>query len=272
MSSSKLLAGPLNHLRQCRHGFMLYNTNDVLIGRSLDVYGEFSEGETDAFRQLLRPGNIVVDVGANIGTHTLFFAQAVGRGGLVYAFEPQRIVFQTLCANLALNSITNVFCYQAALGEAPGTVLVPPLDYAQPNNYGSLELGTHTAGERVSVWRLDDLELPSCRLIKVDVEGMELQVLRGAAGMIGRHQPILYVENDRPHNSLELERYIESLGYEMYWHLPALFNPNNYDRNPENIFDNLISGNLLCVHPASDTRVSGLPRAVPGQPAPFSYS
>ena len=109
-----------NRFKACRHGTMLYNVNDAYVGKSFELYGEFSQGETELFGQILEPGNIVLEVGANIGAHTLFLAKAVGPQGAVLAFEPQRVVFQTLCANMALNSITNVRCQQAALGRGAG--------------------------------------------------------------------------------------------------------------------------------------------------------
>ncbi len=59
-------------MKQCRHGVMLYNINDMYVGRSLDLYGEFSEGEAAMLGQILRPGMVVCDIGANIGCHTVF--------------------------------------------------------------------------------------------------------------------------------------------------------------------------------------------------------
>ena len=71
----KLIGGPgFNHLVEARHGYVLYNVNDRYIGRSVEHYGEWSPGETALFAQFCRPGHYVVDVGANIGTHTLAFA------------------------------------------------------------------------------------------------------------------------------------------------------------------------------------------------------
>ncbi len=67
-----------NRQKACRYGQMLYNLNDQYIGRSLDLYGEFSEGEVDLFRQIVKPGQIVVEVGANLGAHTVFLARQVG--------------------------------------------------------------------------------------------------------------------------------------------------------------------------------------------------
>ncbi|MGD9720320.1 MAG: FkbM family methyltransferase [Pirellulales bacterium] len=266
-----------NRQRACRYGQMLYNTNDMYVGRSLELYGEFSEGEIDLFRQVIHPGNVVIEVGANIGSHTVFLAQQVGRNGLVVAFEPQRIVFQTLCANLALNSITNVVALHQAVGSQSGEIFVPQLDCLKENNFGGLSLGEYNKGEIVSVVQLDCANLPRCDFIKVDVEGMEEDVLRGAAGLIARFQPVMYVENDRQEKSDSLVRYIDSLGYRMAWHRPPLYNPQNFLGNAENIFCRrtgdtvieIVSANMLCVPKASQIQLQGFPPVeVPPPPTP----
>jgi FkbM family methyltransferase len=237
-----------NKQRDCRYGRMLFNQHDIYIGRSLDAYGEFSEGEVELFRQVVQEGSVVVEVGANIGVHTLFFARQVGPNGAVIAFEPQRVVFQTLCANMALNSVTNCQCYQQAVGAQPGEICVPVLDYLRENNYGGLSLGTLREGERTPLATLDSLSLGRCSFLKVDVEGMEAAVLEGAANLIEQCRPILYVENDRREKAAELVRTIDRLGYALYWHTPPLFNPQNYLQNPENVFGNIASVNMVCIH------------------------
>lgn len=248
----------INRLKESRHGKMLYNIHDVYIGRSFDIYGEFSQLEVVLFEQMVVAGDIVIDVGANIGAHTLYFAKAVGPTGAVLAFEPQRIVFQTLCANMALNSVTNVHCFQQGLAEKPGSLNTVPVSYGSQNNFGGLALGNYAGGEVVEVGRLDRFNLPRCKLLKVDVEGMELQVLKGATGLIEKHKPILYVENDRPQNSDALIAFIDSLGYRMYWHRPGLFNPDNFLHNPNNVFGNIVSLNLLCLHGSMQQKVDGM--------------
>jgi len=254
-----------NCLKDCRHGRMLFNQNDLYVGRSLDLYGEFSEGEVVIYRQVLRPGHIVLDVGANIGAHTLFFARQVGPSGKVFAFEPQRIVFQTLCANMALNSITNAWCLLEAAGSEAGVLIVPSLNYQQSGNFGGIALGSSSAGEPVPVVTIDSLNLPSCQLIKIDVEGMEETVLRGAVNTVARFKPILYVENDRPAKSESLIRYIDSLGYAMYWHLPRLYNPQNFLGNSLNVFGEIVSRNMLCFHRSVARHIEGFqPVQVPG--------
>jgi FkbM family methyltransferase len=239
--------GPFNRVKECRHGTFVYNVNDQYIGRSLDRYGESSEIELDFFKRVIEPGDVIVDVGANIGTHTVFFAKATGITGQVYAFEPQRLMFQTLCANLALNSLVNVFARQAAVSDAPGELAVPTLDPWVEQNFGGMQLGKVNAGEAVPVITIDSMNLPNCHLMKVDVEGMELAVLKGAEKTIRKYQPVLYVENDRVERSEALVKYIDSLEYEMYRHMPPLFNPENFLKNTENVFGTIVSNNMICV-------------------------
>lgn len=227
---------------------MLYNIHDTYIGRSLDLYGEYSEGEVEVFRQIIRPGHIVVEVGANLGAHTVYLAQQVELAGLVLAFEPQRLVYQTLCANLALNNIPNVVALQQAVGAEPGLIKIPMLDYRRENNFGGLALGSFEVGEDVPVVTVDSFNLTRCNFIKVDVEGMEKQVLRGASRTIELYKPILYVENDQRDKSQALVQYIDSIGYKMYWHRPYYFSPNNFFGNMENVFPNIVSINMLCLH------------------------
>jgi len=104
----------------------------------------------------------------------------------------------------------------------------------------------------------DDLEVGQLNLIKLDVEGMELEALRGAEGLIRRFRPALYVENDRVEKSEALIRHLMGLDYRLYWHRPHLFNPENYFGERENIFPNLASINMLCLPRAAEQQVTGL--------------
>jgi FkbM family methyltransferase len=233
-------------LRRCREGVLMYNINDRFIGQALDRYGEISRGEAALFAQLVRPGMIAVEAGANIGILTVPLARLVGPGGGVVAFEPQRMVHQMLCGNLALNAISNVTVYQAAVGSQPGSINVPPVDYAAVGNFGGVSLGG-AAGETVPLHIIDELYLQRCEFIKIDVEGMECEVLQGAAQTMRRFRPRLYVENDRVDKSPDLIEHLFSLDYRLYWHLPPLFEPDNYFGNPENVFGNIVSVNMVCL-------------------------
>ena len=165
---------------------------------------------------------------------------------------------------MALNSITNVCALHVAAGAVAGRLIVPRLNYAVQNNFGGLGLGSHTDGETVDAITVDGLDLSRCQLIKIDVEGMEEQVLRGAEQTIARCRPILYVESDREDKRTALFRYIDSLGYAMYWHLPPMFNPNNHRGATENLFPGIVSLNVLCVSRSMNQRIEGLaPVVVP---------
>ena len=251
-ASAVLLANGNLRIKRTRHGLMAYNINDIYIGQSFDCYGEFSRYETMLFAQLVTPDSLVADVGANIGAHTLFLAQAVGARGVVLAIEPQRAVYQLLCANLALNEVMNVRAIRAAAGAARGHAFVPICDYAKPGNFGGIELADK-GGEPVEVVSIDSLQLPGCQFIKIDVEGQEQQVIAGAAETIARFKPTLYVENDRRQKSADLIRQIRDLDYVLYWHLPPVYSPDNFYHNPTNMFPGVVTINMLCL-PSSDTR------------------
>ena len=200
IQSSENVSGMQGRTKDCRHGRFMYLLNDAYIGRSLDVYGEYSEGEIDLFRQLLRPGDVAIDVGANIGALTVGMARLVQPGGAIVAFEPQRAIYDILCNNLRLNNLANVTAYCRAVGSEAGVIRVPPLDYGQMENFGGVALGG-SQGEQVAVVTLDSLGLSRLRLLKVDVEGMEFEVVTGARATIQRLQPALYIENDRADRS-----------------------------------------------------------------------
>jgi FkbM family methyltransferase len=204
-------------------------------------------------------GDIVIEAGANIGAHTVPVAKRVGPSGGVLAFEPQHLVYQALCANVALNSLTNVDCYWAAADSTSGSVVVPDVDVRQPNNFGGVSIVDATRGRRVPSFALDEfLFLPRLRLIKIDVEGMEGAVINGALQVIAKFMPALYVENDRVDQSESLMRLIDSLGYAMYWHIPPLFNPDNCFGEKENIFESIGSFNMLCVPRDAKSNVDDL--------------
>lgn len=106
----------LTRARQCRHGAMAYHPRDSHAGRSLDLYGEWEESELSLLGNYLRTGQVAVDVGANAGTHSIFFAERIGSSGAVLAFEPQRVMHRLLCANFALNGHVNGHAVHAAVG------------------------------------------------------------------------------------------------------------------------------------------------------------
>ena len=105
------------------------------------------------------------------------------------------------------------------------------------------------------------------RLPSVDDRAIEYSGNRGSRfryktrpvpATIGRCRPILYVENDRIEKSPALIETIMSLGYTLYWHLPPLYHPSNYFGNENNVFGNIVSSNMLCVHSSIKSSITGL--------------
>jgi FkbM family methyltransferase len=213
------------------------------------AHGDFMPGEWAMLAQLAKPGMTVIEAGANVGGHTVRLARAC-RPGPLYAFEPQHRVFQVLCANLALNGIGNVLAYPEGCGETEGVATIPPVDYEANRNFGGVSLGSADApGVKVRVVAIDSLELASCGLIKIDVEGFEPQVLRGARETIARCRPVLYVENDRPPQQAEVIDLVAGMNYRLYWHTPRLTGIEE---------KNIVSVNMLCMPKERRTKVEGL--------------
>jgi FkbM family methyltransferase len=220
---------------------MLYNIHDRYIGRCLDLYGEWSWEEIRATQQYA--SGTVLDIGANIGTHTLAYSHVAKQ---VVAFEPVVGLFRLLCTNLALNCMENVFPVDCAIGAENAITHVISPDYQHENNLGACTIGDEhwrTVGMRT----IDSFSFPDVSLIKIDVEGYEREVLRGAVETIKRCKPVLYVEDDRKEKSQDLRAFIESIGYSIEEHNVPLYNPQNYRDNAENVFPEIYSTNLLCL-------------------------
>jgi FkbM family methyltransferase len=263
-------------MSNCRYGQMIYPERDAYVGRSLAQYGEFSEGEAEFFKACIKPGDLVVEAGANIGAHTVLFARLVGQAGGVLAFEPQPVLFQALCANLALNNIDVARAEKCGLGERPHVLHLPIIDYEKNGNFGGVSLDRVKDGISVPVRQLDVFNLRRCDFIKIDVEGMERQVIEGAANTIYDHRPILFVENDRAAKSADLIQLLLAMKYSLWWHVAPLFNADNFAGNPVNLFEEGdVSINMLCfpnekIDAAAKNLVKGL-APVEGPDCPIGF-
>ena len=231
-----------------RHGFFVYNHNDKFIGKALELYGEYGEHEVVLFSKLVKEGDIVLEIGANIGSQTVSLSRMVGNTGMVYAFEPQPVIFQNLCANVSANGLQNVRAFPFACGDSNGHVFLPSVNYNQEGNFGGISMAS-TGTEKVTLVCLDDwfADKEKVKLLKIDVEGMESAVISGLSETINHCKPFLYVENDRVDKSKELIELIWSLGYKCFWHCPPYYSKDNFYRNAQNIYPNIAAFNMLCV-------------------------
>jgi len=211
-------------LKQCKYGWMLFY--GPFIGKCFELYGQYSESEVALMRAFLREGSTVIDVGANIGDLTLPLARIVGESGKVFAIESHQDNINILCANLALNAIRNT---------RPIKAFVATSDRVDTGSAVWGKFAYVSEGWSTQFLALDSLELTACDLIKVDVDGKELDVLRSGEMQIERFRPVLYLENDVREASPELLSYLmEKLGYDLYWHSAPIFDEHNYFGNPVN--------------------------------------
>lgn len=237
------IVGPKLGLKHCSHGLILYRTNDMYLGRSIDLYGEFSIGEIDIFKKYVDPELFAIDVGSNIGIHTIELSR-LAKAVVSIEMEPQ--LFQMTCANIALNNRYNVVTVNAAVGSYDGKLIVPRIDFSDDGNFGCMSAKGHKAGDPVKLITIDSLQMSNCGFIKIDIEGMEREAIEGARYTIKRFKPVLYVENDRRENSAELIEYIMRLGYHCHWHFPPLFRADNWAKNEDNVFGGIASLNMIC--------------------------
>jgi FkbM family methyltransferase len=183
------------------------------------VEGSYESENQRLFLEHVRPGSVVFDIGANAGFFTLLASRLAGSDGLVVAFEPFPAALAHLRRHLELNGVENVRVVAAAVSDAPGS--------ARFHAHAQITMGRlDDAGElAVDVVRLDDLctdgTLPVPDVLKVDVEGAELQVLRGAETILRTRRPTILLathgsESDRACRAL-LERHgyrLEPLPYD----------------------------------------------------------
>lgn len=179
-------------------GAWFVGRNDYL-GSTL-TYDGFELGERTFVQKFLRPGMTVLDVGAHQGFYTLLVSTLVGSTGKVYAFEPSPRERKALRLNLKLNSRGNVCIQEAALGreKSQGTLYVPERQTGC-NSLRPPAVSDATSSVKVQVIRLDDFlcgtGIERVDFIKLDVEGAELSVLEGAAGLLRRHpRPVILAE------------------------------------------------------------------------------
>jgi FkbM family methyltransferase len=170
--------------------------------------------------RLARSGDVVIDVGANVGEVALLLAHRVGASGRVLAFEPHPAIHERARRNLELNRLGQLELVRRGLGAEPGhaTLAIPV-----SSNRGGTRISAAGEGLEIEITTIDrfvaERALPRVDLIKIDVEGFEHHVLRGGRATLERHHPRLFVEVDDDNlraqgtSARELVGLVEELGY-----------------------------------------------------------
>jgi FkbM family methyltransferase len=209
------------------------NPNDNDVGKF--VFNGTYEAETILFlSKFIKRGDIVMDIGANIGLFTLYLSSLVGNKGEVHSFEPSRREFLLLCENVQLNNLENVFLNQLALSNQSGIAEMIVLNEIHFGAYNSLGPISHrkvskekTHSEIVRTIKLDDYILffqkSHPRLIKIDVEGFEKQVLEGMKTLLEKdNAPNLVVEvcknthKNKQNGTQDILAYLKKFNYRLF--------------------------------------------------------
>ena len=215
--------------------YLLFSTSD-LISNTLFKTGKWEEHLLEISKFFIagidKP--LILDIGANLGAYSIPLAKIIQNvGGSILAYEAQRIVYYQLCANVLLNRLDNYYAIYSAVGESKGEVEMPEIDYENNSNVGAfsmdknyrefqgVESSMKNITTKVPLINLDTLILErSPALIKIDVEGYELAVLKGAVELLDKSNfpPLLFEAwsfDWFKDEKKELLAFVQRLGYKI---------------------------------------------------------
>ena len=186
------------------------------------VNGRWAGEILDLYKKLVKEGDNVIDCGAYIGVHTVALSKIVGDNGMVCSFEPHRIYHQLLCSNVIKNGLANVRAFNMGLGAYKEKSKITSRDIFATTDthysHSAIVEDRNKEGEVVYIETLDNLDLPKISLIKIDVEGYELNVIKGGLKTIERDSPLILFEYNRQtsrfnYTKEDLFGYLEGLNY-----------------------------------------------------------
>jgi len=198
------------------------------IGQSLEHYGEYQGLEIEFLRQLAKDA-VVWDIGANIGVHSTQLADVAKN---IYSFEPHPVMYSLLERNTA--TLDNVSIFNMAAGDSTDDVMMMDVDQIEEEgNFGTVSIsdkGTVPVKQII----LDEQDLPAPNLVKIDVEGYEINVLHGMEKIIDQHTPHINIE--AMVNNREIIEFFDGKPYNLFWLCIRNYNENNYKQNKQNVF------------------------------------
>lgn len=241
----------LEHTRTRYHQNFAYWKNDEVIGKNLREYGEYQQKEIDLLIGLLNSVNskqkVVWDIGANIGVHTTAFSK---HSTFVCSWEANPQNFKLLRMNTQGKLAPNVKVHNVAISNGKkDTIQIQDFDQSKSSNKGELSI-VEKGGVEISARSIDSymMNYPLPSLIKIDVEGHELEVLQGALVMLKTVKPILYFETADKGSYAEHIKFLKDLDYRMWWFACPNFNKNNYNKNDNNIWGRSVICSILAMH------------------------
>ena len=249
---------------KAKHGVFSFCHFDEYIGLSLREYGEFSEIELSLMSKFIMKDDVVFDIGSNIGAFTVPFAKKVGELGQVYAFEPQKVIYELLQDNVNKNKLKNVKVFNVGIGKKKEELELNEIDYSKVGNFGGVSFKYDSSSftknikdkkYKVKIISLNEfMEIEKCNFLKIDVELMELDILMGGKNFLEKFRPILWIENHQFYPN-EINKFLLENDYNAYWAYSYIFNESNHFINDNNYFGELATLNTLAI-PKEDYRFS----------------
>jgi FkbM family methyltransferase len=214
------------------YGPLLVHRNDTHIGKTILETGYWEKDEIKFLASLIEQlyqnfeKFIIIDVGANIGTYTVALSRIFGDKASIYSFEAQRIIFQILAGNCAINSLKNVYTFNNVVSdEHLQLVKFNTHNYTNPINFGGLEIEkalnsdnvpeNNVVPESAYSIQLDKLDLDLVALMKIDIEGMELRAILGAENVISKYRPVIFYEYFKTDNA-KILKILSKYNYTIY--------------------------------------------------------
>jgi FkbM family methyltransferase len=217
---------------ETKFGNFLINEFD-LIGNFIKTQKCWEYHLYEFYSRFLTPESYCIDAGANLGFHTIQFGKFSKK---VFAFEPQLLIFNQLCANILFNDLNEtIIPYRKALGDKFEEKQLWNIEHEDWVGNGAHNWGgrgiiqDNYGGERssdnefrdydvVEVITIDSLNIPQCDLIKIDIQGYEYFAFLGAQNLLQSHKPVILLENPVSADDCDVKSktYLKELGYELY--------------------------------------------------------
>lgn len=193
--------------KQTEYGYISYYENDQVFADGLRNGKIYEQGLIlSRLADYVKDSKVIFDIGAHTGSHTVMY-KYLNPKCLIWAFEPQKKMFELLQHNINKNKLGSVLAFNKAMGHkrmnftmsnmtTDGENMRRPIDYGtkQRFNLGGLQVGT--GGEEIEIWTVDEMRTPSIDYMKIDVEGFEFLVILGGMETIKRDRPIIVFENN----------------------------------------------------------------------------
>lgn len=213
-----------------------FPAGDQAVGASLRRHGEFARVELDFLVEMAGGSGALIDVGANIGAIALPFARTKPDWKVV-CIEADRGLHGVLAANALINGLHNTEVHHAAAGPERGIVEFPTRSLAEKGNFGTLGFGAPTGRtEAVRMLTLDEIAPDDTALVKIDVEGFEPEVLKGAARLLEARKTVWLAEAtiQNPKSAAEVIATFLDHGYRVHWFYAPFATPKSAKDAPAN--------------------------------------